>query len=56
MGKSKKYKLKRRRSRKNKAQGVLTFTHLKKLKKLKSKAHDLPTWNYDSPSQIFLTS
>ena len=51
MGKSKKYKRKRRRSRKNKA-GVLTFTHLKELKKLKSKANNLPSWNYDSPSDI----
>lgn len=51
MGKSKKCKRKRRRSRKNKA-GVLTFTHLKELKKLKSKANNLPSWNYDSPSDI----
>ena len=45
------YKKNKHQSRKNKA-GVLTFTHLKELKKLKSKAHDLPTWNYDSPSDI----
>ena len=43
------YKKNKRRSRKNKA-GVLTFTHLKELKKLKTKANDLPAWNYDGSS------
>tara|TARA_A100001015_G_scaffold150862_1_gene167258 strand:- start:1640 stop:2125 length:486 start_codon:yes stop_codon:yes gene_type:complete len=49
--KNKRRSQRRRRSHKNKA-GVLTFTHLKELKKLKAKANDLPRWNYDSPSDI----
>ena len=49
--KSRRYRHRKHRSRKNKA-GVLTFTHLREFKKLKSKANNLPTGNYDSPSDI----